>query len=1501
MLRTFGKLLTTVSVFFIALGLAQSAKAYSYNSYEVDDLTVTHSSTAAGETDNITISFTIPDDMTAGLSTSGYISLSTPYLYTYRNGSYSYSYVDISSATISSSQLTISYQGSSYFSAYPKSSLAAGSTVTITINGARNPSDIEGTGSFSIYGYEYSSSADTYNYFWTSASQVYGTADLTVTMYTSDGTTPVRNVYIGLSYYNSGNWSDYEYHYGYTNSAGQVQFAGLTTDRSYSLSFSYSGTATDDDPPSGATLTYNGGNPQSASYNFITSNVTTHFHDRDNQPINNAYWYFYKTDYSNYYTDYVWRWGYTNSVGEIKGAAQVDGSYRLYAYYNNNYYSYDFTVSNGVVSGLPDPITVPSPEISGTVYAGSSVASNVYIYVHNRDWTTSQYVYTDSNGYFEVALGKSDEFKLEISAYTLPSGYFPADPVNIDVTANTAGSPLTINLKQATKTISGKVTKQESSAAGVRAGTPVTDATIYAYQMAGNYAFASVSSNGDFSLPVIGNSWNLYIYQQSWPATWAYTGDNVVVTFNDDSTTETATVNWSVLPYDAHIKLRAVFPDGTPVTASSVYCYAYGGANNRVYSYAYTDSNGLCDLRTTAGTYSLYLYFYSSSGSGNYSAPTLSPQTVEAGKTVDLGDVALVEKNSTIEGSISIRDTGEAVPNHYIYAYKRDGSWDWASATTDSNGFYSLKLAPGEWTINTYTWGLQTASGKKVIYTGTGLAVTVAANETVSRQDFIFDVADAKFSFIVEDKDGNEMTDETGWVNAHETDDSDSYGWYGIGCYVQKGTCSLDVSSDKEYEIDYYSYRNWYWNKDEDDTYSLSHIEVDGVQTDKASAAADETQEVVLVMSKNDATISGQFLDQDGNPTKVQAYVYASSENQQWVSTYVDKENNYSLKVGPGVWRVSYWTYGNWMSMYNNTVKVEAESGKTVTADFTVLETNATISGTVLDTNGNAVTTPTFVKASTVYGETETATGEKYGLVEQTTYTNDQGKFNVEVPSGSYYVTASSPDYLAPQPLLVTADNAGSAENLQLKFLDGENTISGNVLDGIGISINAHRVQAIGDTMAGAFVYGYCAKGSYTTTESDSAGAYSLSVSNKDTCFIGAIYQAGTTAYYSDRTLVKVKREPVTQDITLNHSLTLPAAQTAKFDPAVITMEDGATVEIPANSITTDSSITEVTVTVTPVVKTVHQPGLAPLTYSYELTATDQNGNPITQFASDVKITIPYNENDASAVDSDESSLQVGYYEDAANSWQAVDGGVVMNKQDNKFEISVDHFSNFGVLASGSIVANDDEEETDEDENGGDENGDEDGTNQADDELIQEGVLTAPANLRVIDRSTRSLTVKWNKVGSASAYKVRVTTGKKDKVVKQQRVTKRTVILKNLTNNQSYTVTVRSIGSTGSKSGWSEPLVVRTKPMAPTNLQATQVTNTAALLRWKDVRGHVQQYVVTVFDASGKVIQQLTGKRPYLSVTNLHPGTTYSFTVKAKASKLDISTASASATFQTTK
>lgn len=1457
-----------VSLFSLGLlALAGTAQAV-----DVNDLSVSLSSTVPGATADYTFTFTMPIDLT---SANGGFTISLPYLY---DTNWNYYVADVSNATTTSTQFTLydKYSGSLSFT--PQTDLPTGTPISLTVSNIVNPS-IEGSGSVSLYGWDYTNG---YEYFSGSYSIRYDDPnsidDLIITVKTSalSGEAAVSGVWVYLSYYSPTNWSDYEYYSRQTDSNGQAYFNSLTDGRTYGVSFYYYGTATTETAPGSTTLTFTrvAGQSQIQTYHFIAPNVIVTVQDSNGNALANASW-------SISQTAPTWLWitsGTTNFSGLLSAGVTPPTSgtatYQVTVYDPNTYDSVsdEFTIdSSGTVSGLGSGgvLRFPSPNITGRLLAGTTPVAGVYVSLSSASYDWRNYFwdssYTDSNGNFSFSVSAAGTYKLYVSNWGLPAGYSAPGEISVTIseTELTAGKNIgDVLLAANTKTISGQVTMTGTAQARVQAGTPVTDAYLYAYNNSGGYSSTNTDSNGNYTFSLTGGSWYIYIYQQSWPATWAYAGDSIKVQFANDDTVETATYNIEVAAYDSTISGRVVYPDGTPVAQ---YEASISASAENIYSWASSGTDGTFVMNVVGGTYQLWLYTTSTM----YGAPSLDPVTVASGSDVNLGDITLLARNSTISGSVLL-NTGGGVNGTYVYAWKSDGSWDWASATTDANGNYSLAVTAGTWTIYTWAGYGWTTGEQSYSYLGGALTVVIGENETSTGNNFVFYENDSSVTFNTVDSDSAFLTSEYGWVSLSSSTSTDYGYWYGsIGCYLSQGTCTAQVPSGT-YNVSYYSYSGWGYYSGAT-TYTYDHLEVSGTTATTVTAASGETTTADLVLLPNDVTVTGSFVDQNGNVVDDLWYadVYATNGQGGYAWTWVQQGGSYTLALSAGTWSLNYWVdpYSGYLSSGLKATTITVASGDTVSLDFTLLTLDSTINVTALDPDGNALPNA-FINVNTRYGETETATASEFGLINQTSYTSIDGTGSVNMPAGTYYVTLSLPfseGYLNPEPQIVTID-ADNPANLTFTFLASDASISGTVTDGVGITVN-RRSQAVGDPVS-AFVYAWSDAGYYSEGTADTTGAYTVNVLQGDTWHVGAIAE-GTSGYYyySEQTEVVVDEAAETVDLSLSNSKPLPEPQTVVFqsnEPQVIILSDETEINIPANALTAENE--QVTVTATPVAQIAYTADDQPVSYAYDLVALDSNNNVITDFASNVTVSIPYDETALTAEDISEDELLPEYFEDSAGDWAPITNYAVDTDND-LFVITTDHFTKFALVTGAR------------------------GTQAA------PQVLTAPENLRATARYAKKITLAWDEVEAADSYQVKVINKKTGKTVKTVDVTGTSETIKKLKPNKKYNFKVRSVAGDES-SDWSAALTVRTKPAAPLKLKVKNITSSSAMITWKEAKRKIKRYLVRVYKA-GKLVKKLRVKKAKVTLSGLKAGTKYYVRIKAKFNKHNISRFSAKKYFTT--
>ena len=1405
--------------------------------YTATDLAVTLDNYAPSATTNYDFSFTLPAD----ISTNGSLWIYFPYVYSGAD----YSYADATNATVTSDQFTLNYAMSSSVSLMPASNLTSGSTVSFSINNVINPS-IESSGSITVSGDDYSSGmyftgTDNINY-----DDPNTIDDLTITV-TDPVIGAMESVMVYLNYYDVNNPSNYEYYYQTTNSEGEVAFNGLTVNRTYSISFSYSGVETTNTPPAATTILYNS-EGQAASYNFIVPNIITSVLDADGNPLAYASWYIYETDP-------IYQWltsGTTSAAGLISAGitAPTSGTntYQLYVTNNTTYdtLTNEFTInSSGTVSGLASTIQFAAPNVTGRILADGVPVSGVYVYLNSADYSSgtyfSDYAMSDINGNINFTATAAGTYYFYVNTYGI-NGYSAPDMQTITITDPSTTTALgDISLIENTKTITGQVTKTD--------GSVVTDASVYAYNSNGGYAYTNTDNNGEYTLTMTGGSWNLSVYPMTYPATWAYTEKQIVKKFAKNSTVESATADIQVEEYTSTISGRVIYPNGTPIGADEAYISV---SSNNVYASAATDANGEFTMNTTGGVFSFWLY----ANSESYGAPTVNPITVKSNEDVNIGDIQLLEKSATIEGTVAL-NSGSPLENIEVYAWK-NGTWDWGSTTSDSNGAYSMAVTSGTWQAYTWSGGSGTAMGGEddglsYTYLGGPKTVITAEDERSVGNDFIYAVNDS--SVVITTKNNDEtITSESGWVSLTSTSTTNSSGeWYGsLGCYLYNGSCSLDLPAG-DYNAQYYSYSNWGAGTDST-SYTFTGLQVNGESVNYITAETGQTGVVDLIMTPNDVTVSGSFVDQDNNAISDIPYgeIYATNGTGGFAYVWIELDGSYSLDLCAGTWYLNYWVdpTSGYIPSGTGNATITVDSGDEITQNFTLLQLDSTINVTTYDPDGNMLPN-VFIDVNTRYGQSETVTAAEYGLIDQSTYTNEGGIGSVVMPAGTYYVTVSLPvseGYINPEPQTVTVDAENSAD-LSFTFLTSDATLSGTVTDGVGITMNKIRTLAVGDAVSDAFVYAYSDKGFYTEGESDANGQFTLNVLQGDNWHVGGIKEGIGYYYYSDQSVMAVDEAAEDGDLSLDNSAVLPDAQTVIFqsnEPQVITLSDGTIINIPAYAISSQDQ--QLTVTATPKAQIARTANTQPITYAYDLVALDLNNSVISQFASSVTISIPYDESDLPEGMSEED-ISPEYFASTAGNWSPITSYTV-DTVNNLFVISIDHFSSFALTI---------------------------GVKELDNIPVKITGVKVPDKYR----KARQVKIKWTADKYAISYQVKLV-GKAGKKIKLFNVDQNKKVIKSkyLHSNKAYKVKVRGVSANEEKGEWSKYKKFRTLPAKVKNLSISAITNSTATISYNKVSGNIKKYVISLYH-DGELVSKYTNTDNSLLLEDLQSDTRYTVKIQA--------------------
>lgn len=936
-----------------------------------------------------------------------------------------------------------------------------------------------------------------------------------------------------------------------------------------------------------------------------------------------------------------------------------------------NYY-YDGTNGSTTLRLQPPAMTGIVQKSDGTRLKYAS------LYLTNSGNTVYKYASTDEYGVFYVHSVPSGTYNLQVTP-PYDSGLAAEDNISVTLTKGTTdstylSSPITLSYAQ--KTIRGKITKADGK-------TPITNATINAWRINGSgWGTANSNSSGEYSLVVGKGDWNLSIYpiwNSSASTDWTYDGAYQTASFTkDNATAETATVNFTVLSYTATLKGKLLNPDGSaPTGYNSISAYQQSGPGNS----APVESNGNFAVKLPAGTYTVNFY-----GASTYASPELAQVTLKEDEVRDLGTVKYVEKKESISGKV-VDSNGKAITDQYVYCWRMRG-YGWANGTTNSSGEYTLMVSPATWTCDANAPYYGYGAGQDVVRyvkTQDPVEVSVSASENKKDVNFTFAIANSTISGTVQNERGETAADLYAWMSATSTSTTTTAmpGWSNLGAEVSGGKFSVKVPAGT-YDLGVYMpYGSNYTAK------SSKSVTVQDGET---------VNDVVISMLTNDVALSGSLRDKDGNAiTNVTGSVYATNgaTGQQWSSI---TKGEYSLKLSAGTWKLGYWidTRSGYIGRPVDDMELKLNAGEKKTYDFTLLKLDTSVSVSVKDPAGKPLPN-VWISVDTQLGGKKKKSNSLMYQWWGTTFnlgaaTDSEGNAKINVPSGEYFVTASMPTsfgFINPkaQEVNVTAEQPAT---LAFAFQESNATITGEVSIDDVTTLSFRSYRALTERKSPAYVSAWSEDGGFADQYTET-GTFSLRVTKGEPWHLTAVYESGENIYKSKEIVVTVDETgKATQNLTMGKkSTTLPSAESVTFPSDVtknIALEDGMSLTVPKNALT--STNVDVTVTVTPDAQLPDQANANVLTIGYDLTAVyaegQEAGKTITDFPQDVTVTLPYTDAQLTEAGVKVDQLEAQYYDETSGVWKPVENEV---QGDNHISFTTDHFTSFAIVSSAAALA----------------------------------------------------------------------------------------------------------------------------------------------------------------------------------------------------------------------
>ncbi len=939
-------------------------------------------------------------------------------------------------------------------------------------------------------------------------------------------------------------------------------------------------------------------------------------------------------------------------------------------------------VAAGIFFGSTPRAQADTFSITGTVYKYSATAGNVLqganVMARNLDpMQSNSSAMSGMDGTFTITNLNPGTYALEVMYYGAGNDA-PKDLVSpklapLTITnANSTGN--TIVFERATNTVTGTVYRSDGT-------TILASAPVKVFSMTGG-AFYSVTTNasGVYTQKVGGGDFMVKAEpegQGQQAVDWVYQGTPVPVHF-DSNDGSTQTVNFTTATANVTLTGTLKMPDGSAATSDKVFAMLTAGGEGYGQG-VIPDSNGTFSLKVAPGTtYSLMIF--PNFNNPTIAAPNLDPikiTSADSNTTKNLGNISMTTKTDTI--TVTVKDeSNAAIANVQVFVMQTSESGvsegrrmfrgsGFAQAMTNSSGQATLYVTPGLWSVRAMA---PFGGGMTTSYAPSAPQNVTVTSGTPVTTNVTMKVANATITGEVTDTNGASLPAVYGFVSVGTASSGEFIG--GLGASIQNGRFTMKVPAGVYPVCVYLSPGSGYSSG------GCTSVTVAANGTTNLSGTS------AIRLATNNATISGNLKDANGTTiSNKSAQVYAKDTKGNFA--FVTATNgSYTLKVAPGEWTVTPSIDGatGYLGERGLTYAVTATANQTTTQHIAVRAADATISGTVKNAAGAAVT-GAYVTADS-RGANIKKSGESSGLqLGASTVSDVNGNWTLRVPAGTYEVRAAVPlsqGLMNPQPQKVAPTASAPVTDVTLTFGTANATITGTASI---VTTSSTTSQPL------TYVTAFSDKGGYAEAQADSSGAYSLSVTNNDVWHLIAVREDGSTLYKSAETIVTLSAS----DTSATKALSMSRSSTTLPDQASVTcsatqtctlaLEDGTTVVAPSSALATSGNVT---ITATPKAQLPANKSDQPIgDYGIDFAATNDSGQALTAFNSPVSITMPYSDTALAAKGVTATDLTPKSWDTASGSWQSATGASV-NATAKTVTYSTSHFTNFAITATAATV-----------------------------------------------------------------------------------------------------------------------------------------------------------------------------------------------------------------------
>jgi hypothetical protein len=644
------------------------------------------------------------------------------------------------------------------------------------------------------------------------------------------------------------------------------------------------------------------------------------------------------------------------------------------------------------------------------------------------------------------------------------------------------------------------------------------------------------------------------------------------------------------------------------------------------------------------------------------------------------------------------------------------GALPWPLDTTNGEGAFSFcipsDLAEGRWWVGV-------ALGHSSDYMPSPLrwwtTVSLTATQVVTDVELLVEPASALISAtLIQETSGEPASDACGVVAAFRQGDPTAYnarpfvgGTFQLP--VITGTYRLAVIPDPGLPITPAFYP-------EACAASMGKY----LMTTEPRVAAPEptTVTVPITVRVADATVHGRLWDptEGMTVTGVSGQLLGWSQGT-WSAARLEPETGLGhLRASSGSdWLLAYHvdpTTG-YRALPGVTAAAVPSDADEVTVNLPVWDGLASITGTVLQPNGEPLTRPVAVAAVGLAPDPSfsTANGEGLGMGAKPrgdTMVTEDGAFTLTLGYGVYAVSAVGPPevtsdeaWISPEPQIVALTPGQPSQKQDLQYRRGDAVIHGQV--------RLPAAAAAGqDGRAGELALVWAAApGAHTKTwaDVDAGGAYTLPVLQGQRWAVGAAYELDRQLWVT-QTAVTVAEgtADVALDLRLTPALSLTSGLAQAIDahlPAYGELADGAAINVPVGALPEGGGTLQLRDSLMRAMARADVSHLAPslggtgpastlaagdvvlLSPAYELSLVDAMGRApgAGEMAAPMALTIPYDDEALMAHGLKESDVQAVTMAPGGVGWEAV-ANVVVDEEANEVVVFTDRMGSYALVAA---------------------------------------------------------------------------------------------------------------------------------------------------------------------------------------------------------------------------